>query len=188
MTAVVGIDPSLASAGVAIIERDRFGQILPPRLHTLGHKGHADATWPERSRRIVRQARSILDAVPTTTVLAVIEGPAYGVQTPGVWDRAAVWWGVYSGLLGRAVPVAVCAPATRAQWATGKGNADKTAVLAAMRALWPNAAIADHNQADALALAHAAAQHAHWYGTEELHHDTALAAIAWPQVGAGALR
>lgn len=45
--------------------------------------------------------------------------------------------------------------ATLKKWTTGSGRGDKAAMLAAVRARWPEAgAITDDNQADALALLH----------------------------------
>jgi Holliday junction resolvasome RuvABC endonuclease subunit len=50
----------------------------------------------------------------------------------------------------RGIPYAGIPVGTVKKAATGKGNADKGAVLAAARARWPDQDIADHNQADAL--------------------------------------
>lgn len=84
-------------------------------------------------------------------------------------------------LVARGVPVAVCAPATRARWATGSGKADKAAaVAAAVARLWPTAALVNADVVDALAIATAGAQRLGWAVPTLARHTDALAAITWP--------
>jgi crossover junction endodeoxyribonuclease RuvC len=173
---VIGLDPSLTSAGVAVI-----AQHAAPTVRTIGSKGHRAAVIALRSTRIVKQAAAVLACVDPASTLVVIEGPALGLNSPGVWDRAGLWWGIVAGCRSRSVPVAVCAPQTRAKWATGSGRADKTQVLAAMDALWPEVTIRDDNQADALVFASMGAQILGWDVPELDHHRACLAAVAWPQ-------
>lgn len=176
MSAVLGIDSSLSSTGLARITDDGHAAV---RL--VASTGHRDAPWRTRSRRIADQAARILAAVTPDTTLVVIEGPAYAVQTPGVWDRAGLWWGVVAGAWARGVPVAVVAPQTRAKWATTTGRADKAAVLAAMRSLWPDLRIPNHDAADALALAQIGAQRLGWPVPVRAWHAQSLDAVTWPQ-------
>lgn len=66
-------------------------------------------------------------------------------------------FGEYAGLLKlaageRGVPIKEFNPSTIKKAATGKGNADKTAVMLAMRARYPGVLIQDDNSADALAV------------------------------------
>lgn len=177
---VAGIDPSLTNCGIAILQA---GQ--PVYLDTIGHRGRDGASYDNRSDRIVSQARAIITAIhyrKPAPDLAVIEGPAYGQNLPSNHDRAGLWWGIYSALRAKKIPTAVCAPQTRAKWATGKGNAQKADVLAAVRLWWPNHTIRNHDIADALALATIGAHH---HGDPmpfptKPRHTTALEAIAWP--------
>lgn len=173
---VIGLDPSLTAAGIAII-----AQHTTPSVRTIGSKGHRADVIALRSTRIVKQAAAVLACVDPASALVVIEGPALGLNSPGVWDRAGLWWGIVAGCRSRGVPVAVCAPQTRAKWATGSGRADKTQVLAAMHALWPEVTIRDDNQADALAFGTMGAQMLGWDVPELVHHRACLAAVAWPQ-------
>jgi Holliday junction resolvasome RuvABC endonuclease subunit len=175
---VAGIDPSLTSAGVAILDN---GQ--PTHLSHHGYPGHNGATWQQRSRRVRWTCGQILapvlDARPD---LVVIEGPAYGAKYGSAFDRAGLWHGLYGALNAKQVPVAVVSPTTRASWATGHGRADKAAVITAVTTWWPQQPIACDDEADSLVLALIGAHH---LGdpmpfTVKPRHSTALEAIAWP--------
>ncbi|WP_062906490.1 hypothetical protein [Mycobacterium avium] len=99
-------------------------------------------------------------------------------------DGSGLWWGLYSTLRARRIPTAVIPPATRAKWATGKGNADKRTVLATVRDWWPATRIANHDQADALVLAAIGAFHAGDpmpFAVKE-RHSANLAAVQWPEL------
>jgi hypothetical protein len=193
---IAGLDLSLTSAGIAVLTDGK-----PTLLTSVGHGGHNADSYLTRSRRIVSQSRAVIDTLdraPTLSDprrpsgthwrydLAVIEGPSYGSNMPSNHDRAGLWWGVYSALAAKRVPVAVVAPLTRAKWATGKGNAQKPAVLAAVRQSWLSLRIANDDQADALTLA---AMGTVWLGGElhwpiEKWRHTGLAAVAWPEIAA----
>lgn len=184
---VAGIDPSLTSCGIAILDN---GQ--PVALDAVGHGGKNGASYDHRSRRIVSQCRTVIAAItecniggrnsPPNVDLAVIEGPAYGQNLPSNHDRAGLWWGLYSALRAKKIPTAVVAPKTRAKWATGNGNSDKRDVLTTVRTWWPDHTIRNHDIADALVLATIGAHH---HGDPmpfpvKPRHTLALEAIAWP--------
>ncbi len=182
---VVGIDPSLAATGLAIIPTDVRGTAAI----TLGRKGQAGEGWGQRSDRIVAQVRRVCSQVPDHTRLVVIESMPQRMAKPlpSFGDRWAVWFGIYSTLRSRGIPVAVVMPSTRALWATGKGNAKKAEVLSAVREQWSPLRIRDDNQADALVLASMGAHHLGWplpFETKP-RHTTGLEAIEWPE-GVGA--
>ncbi|BCP29587.1 crossover junction endodeoxyribonuclease RuvC [Mycobacterium intracellulare] len=178
---VAGIDPSLTNTGIAILSD---GQ--PLSLRSVGHGTPNGKTYGHRSDRIVSLCRAVVDAVvlaeDAKPALAVMEGPAYGANLPSAHDRAGLFWGLYSTLRARKIPIAVIPPATRAKWATGKGNADKTTVLATVRSWWPTTHIANHDQADALVLATIGAFHHNDpmpFPIKE-RHTANLAAVQWP--------
>lgn len=176
---VCGIDPSLTNTGIAILSD---GQ--PMLLRSIGHGTLSGRSYAHRSDRIVSQCRAVMDAVISreATDLAVIEGPAYGACNASTHDGSGLWWGLYSTLRARRIPIAVIAPTTRAKWATGKGNADKTTVLTTVRSWWPNTHVANHDQADALVLAAIGAFHAGDpmpFPVKE-RHTANLAAVQWP--------
>lgn len=191
MSVVVGIDPSLSSAGIAILVDGRpryLRSVGSPAIPGLaGHYG-------ERSDRIGRQCRQILAAIDGWTErtghdwpeLAVIEGQAFGANLPSTSESSGLWWRLYASLRGRGVPIAVIAPKTRALWATGSGDADKAAVKAAVRAWWPHARdhIRNDDIADAAALALAGALHCGDpmpFPVKPQHHNR-LKAAQWPSV------
>lgn len=185
MAMVAGIDPSLTNTGIAILYDGH-----PVLLRSIGHGTPNGKTYGHRSDRIVAQCRAVIAHVlPCNSSaadidLAVMEGPAYGANLPSAHDRAGLFWGLYSTLRARKIPIAVVAPKTRALWATGKGNADKRTVLATVRDWWPATRIANHDQADALVLAAIGAFHAGDpmpFAVKE-RHSANLAAVQWPEL------
>lgn len=177
---VAGIDPSLTSCGIAILDQGH-----PVALDAVGHGGKDGASYDHRSRRIVSQCRCIISIINGHTPdLAVIEGPAYGQNLPSNHDRAGLWWGLYSALRAKKIPTAVVNPATRAKWATGSGRAEKRDVLAAVRAWWPDHTIRNHDIADALVLAAIGAHHAGDpmpFPVKD-RHTLSLESINWPSI------
>lgn len=191
---IAGIDPSLTNTGIAILHN---GQ--PALLRSIGHGTLSGRSYAHRSDRIVSECRAVMAVLadecderntlrpPRSRIdLAVIEGPAYGACNASTHDGSGLWWGLYSTLRARRIPVAVIAPTTRAKWATGKGNADKTTILTTVRSWWPATHVANHDQADALVLAAIGAFH---YGDPmpfpvREWHTANLAAVQWPQLAA----
>lgn len=194
--AVLGIDPSQTRAGVAIIAGGPKHINWPFMLRDVGETGHNSDSWAQRSRRIVAQVRAITYLVADAQTnhgldirLAVIEGPAYGADFGNQFDRAAVWWGVFSALTAKQIPIGVVMPTTRSKFATGHGRAPKQTVLTEMRQLWairhPPIPIANHDQADALALATMGVMHLGWSlpfpGPPRRRHVENVATVNWPE-------
>ncbi|KXT55940.1 hypothetical protein Y710_16480 [Gordonia sp. QH-12] len=179
MSAVVGLDPSLVSAGIAILGADGSA-----RTWSVGHTGTDGASWADRSDRIVAQTRLVLRQIPVDAALVVIEDmPSHMRPQPGLGDRWALWWGLYSAIRARQTPIAVVNPKTRAKWATGNGNSDKRAVLAAVRADWSQVRIPNDDCADALTMAAMGALH---LGRElpfevRRRHHAGIENITWPE-------
>jgi hypothetical protein len=111
-----------------------------------------------------------------------MEGPAYSVQGTGIHDRAWYWGKLYDAFTALGIPVAVCPPATRAKWATDRGNAGKSDVAVAVAKMWPDLVIRGDDQADALCFASIAAQRLSlpvpFLVLER--HKLALSKIEWP--------
>lgn len=176
---ICGLDPSLTSAGIAILTDG-----IPTLLASVGHASQGKS-FDHRSRRIVSQCRAIVKALPSQLDLVVIEEPAWGINMPSAHDRAGLWWGLYSALSTRG-PIAVVNPKTRSKWATGRGDSSKLDVLAAVRATWApwGTRITNDDVADAITLAEIGARHL----GEELHfmprrrHVEALAGMKLPEV------
>lgn len=151
--AVIGFDPSLTSAGVALVSRKpngAGGELLtwPQLTAHLGRPGKDGASYAERNTRIVKLVRehvTIIDRCRDAGAhirLGVIEGPIYGMTGGHAFDRSAVFWGIYAALANRGIPVAVVTPSHRESFITGlTGHKERTAdrkarVLEDMQKLW----------------------------------------------------
>lgn len=149
------------------------------------HDGHTETitTNPkDGDRRLVTIADRVMRAVLSGVDVALIEGPV-------VRSSAAVVIGMVHGavrelLIRHDVPYAVVPPATLKAYATGKGNADKTAMaIAALKRTGRE--FADDNQVDAFWLRAAALD---WYGQPEFDlpkvQRERLAKVVWPALSA----
>lgn len=128
MIRVVGLDLSLTSTGMALVEGGRLTEV--GNIKSSGKKG---ATYAQSLDRIQEIAKDVLLFVarPVHPDLVVIESPSYGSRFGSAHERAGLWWEVFhvvSNKLG--IPVATVAPPTRAKYITGDGRAGKDVVLA----------------------------------------------------------
>lgn len=146
---VVGIDPSLTSAGLAVTSPAGSGAVS---LYRVQSTGRASATWEQRYERIDAHTANILAHVPAGA-LVVIEAPAYSRNVGSAFDRAGLWWRIYDGARALGCPVLALTPQTRAMYATGRGNAGKDEVLAAVVRRYAAAAVTGNDVADALVFA-----------------------------------
>lgn len=140
---VSGIDPSLAACGLARLEGGR------PVTATVKTTPQGD-DLRALSGRIDFVLGRALEWLPADG-LFVIESPAPRQVNGLAAERHALYYDLVRVLLRRGVVVAV-RPSARALYATGKGNAPKTAVLAAVRESFPGVRVSNDNAADALAL------------------------------------
>lgn len=174
MTTVAGLDLSLTATGVAIVDN------RSARTGTVRSVSIPNATLRQRHARIGRIVGEIADWV-AGAALVVLEGPSYGSSSVGSWDRAWLYGAAVDMLLSRGQLIAVAAPTTLKKFASGAGNADKTAVAAGMTRLWPDVAPRNDNEFDALALATMGAQWSLLPVPTRAHHADALAKVAWPE-------
>ena len=150
---IIGIDPSLTGTGIATIDTNHPDHI---RIHTETiHSTKTGNTITHRLTRFGTVADRLLDTIPNNPDpdLAIIEGPAYSAHGAGTWDRAGMWWNIARILHRLGIPTIEVPPATRCQYATGKGNAAKDVVMISAVRRYPAADITDNNQADAVILA-----------------------------------
>lgn len=147
----VGLDLSLTSTGIAIIHGD---VTTVQRITSKGKKG---ATTADQVERLVSIVECIAGAVPLSehTKIAV-EGPSYGSTGSAAHILGGLWWLVRRYL--RDDDVAVVPPGTVKKYATGKGNAGKDEVLAAVVRRYPHVEVSGNDEADALVLAAIAAR------------------------------
>jgi Holliday junction resolvasome RuvABC endonuclease subunit len=191
---VLGIDPSLTSTGIAIIE-DRpptLGGLDPLIAYTAVFKTSGKRADPitVMDARIGRVTDFVSDHA-TGVDLAVIEGPSLGSHGGSPWDRAGMWWRIVHRLLAAEVPVAVCPPTVRAKWATGVGSgpkASKALVAVAVARLWPNVDAESDDEWDALGMATIGAQQLGLPAPSRAQHAAQLGSVAWPELPERAAR
>jgi Holliday junction resolvasome RuvABC endonuclease subunit len=180
---VLGLDLSLTSTGVAAITSDGG------TVSRIASKAKPGATLAQRGARLADLVEQITTEasgwpVHPMPALVVVEGPSFGqARQGGQHDRAGLWWLVVAQLLDWHIPVAEVPPALCKKYATGKGNAGKDEVLAAVIRRYPSVEVTGNDQADALVLAAMGADH---LGVPIVDmpatHRTALAKVAWPQM------
>lgn len=180
MSVVVGIDLSLASTGIARIDT-AWGTTTVDRIVSKGKKDACLFDRYTRLDRIACQAAKLAEDAD----LVVIEGPSFGQSRQGgEHDRAGLWWMVAQLILCFPTPLVEVPPATLKKYATGKGNAPKDAVLAAVVRRYPDVDVAGNDQADALVLA---AMGARRLGEPieaslPIAHLDAMTKVAWPEL------
>ncbi len=174
---IVAFDLSLTASGYASVgyRADQFdpkgisiGTLKPPDLDGLPR---------------LQWIRDNVLSLSTSAAVVVVEGYSFGS------GHQAHQMGELGGVVRLALhelkrPFVIVPPASRAKYATGKGNAPKDAVLAeAIRRLaYPGH---DHNEADALWLLTMAGDHYEqpWRTQVPTGHREALEAITWPKLG-----
>jgi Holliday junction resolvasome RuvABC endonuclease subunit len=173
MRGITGIDLSLTSTGVVTI---RDGVITIDRVRS---KGAAGASLQERASRLFKLATDITRYAERGD-LVVIEAPAFSRSNPGMHDRSGLWWLVVDNL-SDVCDVVEVAPSARAKYATGKGNAGKDEVLAAVVRRYPDAPVGNNDEADALVLAAMGARHlGEPIDDLPLIHLTGMSKVRWP--------
>jgi Holliday junction resolvasome RuvABC endonuclease subunit len=141
MTRILGLDLSLNSTGIA--------GFTAADHHPWAE--HLDTGYLTGHDRIEAILRALADY---SADLWVIEGIAYDAHD---LNRAGAGlnWIVRHWLWRRRQPYVLVITSTLKKYATGRGDADKQAMLLAAERWFPTAQIADDNEADALWLAHA---------------------------------
>lgn len=148
----IGLDLSLTSTGIASIH----GDVVTVRRVTSNATHGTTADTADRLDRIVAD---VLASVPLSDSTHVaIEGPSFGSTGPGQHVRGGLWWMIRRELAKASIDTIIAAPATVKKYATGKGNAAKDAVLAAVIKRYPHVELSGNDEADALVLAAIAAR------------------------------
>jgi crossover junction endodeoxyribonuclease RuvC len=138
---------SLTSTGIAVWERIT-GRVNVHRIRSTGSR--AD-TWDDRLDRLRGIVSDVYDLINVNS-LVVVESPAYSSNSGSATDRAGIWWLTYSELHGIGCTIVPVAPTAVKKFATGKGNADKDTVLAAVIRRYPDINVTGNDEADAVAL------------------------------------
>lgn len=164
---VIGLDLSLSSTGVAC----NLGWV--DRIRTK-----PDNVGPfYRLREIRDRVTQFTDGAD----LVVVEGLAVASQTGQHLTRAGMWHLVMEAVDDARIPWAEVPPTTLKKYATGKGNAGKDEVLAAVIRRFPGIEVRGNDEADALVLA---AMGADSLGAPMVEmpaaHRAALSKVLWP--------
>lgn len=182
MPIVIGLDVSLTGTGIADITIDATND-THITTHTVTSSGRKGATLTDRISRIRKLRNAICDRIVIADLI-VVEAPAFASSTGQVWDRAGLWHHVMAVVDTRGIPYVEVAPQKPKKFATGKGNADKTAVAAGITKLWGDRANpGNDNEFDALTLATMGAIHACGRAlpiTILERHREVVAGIEWP--------
>ncbi|QDH92853.1 RuvC-like Holliday junction resolvase [Gordonia phage Bakery] len=162
MTTVIGLDLSLTSTGIATLTYDPTNGDHTVELQAITSapapkprdaKGKLEPqTLGDREARLTRLRQAIVGACRGADLVCV-EGPSFGSNNSGTWDRGGLWWLVVTGLARLEVPHADVPPATVKKFACDNGTAAKVAVAAGITRMWPDQHPHGDDQFDALALA-----------------------------------
>lgn len=150
---VIGLDPSLTGFGICAIHETTANGGPVINVDTLKTSGARKDTLETRQRRLAALEEQAMAWVPPNA-LVVIEGPAYSKGNSGTWDRAGLWWAIIRRLsYWDGIDVVLCPPNIRAKYATGRGNAGKLDVMAAVIKRYPTLEFRNDNETDAFVLA-----------------------------------
>lgn len=176
---VLGVDLSLTSTGWAWLATRPNGatEWETRTIRSAAARGVAPTV-----ARLDRIASAVCEAGGGDPDLVVIEGPSFSSHTGSAHERGGLWWLVARTFAGRGVPVAVVSPAARCKYATGKGNAGKDAVLAAVVRRYPDVEVEGNDVADAVVLAAMGArQLGRPVDSLPVLNLAALAKVDWPE-------
>lgn len=144
---VVGVDLSLTSTGVVVIAPDDS-----VTLHRIKSKPKPAADLFDKVARMADITQRLGRIITPGSVVA-LESPSYGSKGSATHDIAGNWWLFVHWCWANGIPVSIIAPSSRAMYATGRGDASKDAVLAAVIRRYPAVLVDQNDVADGLALA-----------------------------------
>ena len=151
MSAVVGLDLSLTSSGLARITWG-LGATVTETWHR-GVSGLTTITDPAERCRALHGLKTDIVEWAYPAQLVVVEKLVPNPASRSTNERAALWYLVVSALVGRGVEVVELHPSTLKVYATGGGRADKNAMKAATVEAFPDTPTKNDDERDALWLA-----------------------------------
>lgn len=179
---VVGLDVSLAKAGLAVAGHFKFDHVRRLENPPLSDKPTLDQRAERISKFVNRIVSEVTDFAPD---LIVIEQPAYSKNTQ-THDMSGVWWGVVGMLIDQDYAVAEVSPSVRPIYAVGKGSGkgtDKESVMAAVIRRYPGYDVTGNDTADALILAMMGVRHLGKPLDDPMPqtHLRAMDSVRWPE-------
>lgn len=177
---ILGLDLSLTASGVATLRFE--GGTVRASTAVLGRPGRKAEPLDQMLARLDTLTAEIMCVISGwPPELAVVEDFLSAAHGGKVLERAYLWLDVVKRLRRLDVPVASVNVRTLKKWATGSGShIEKTAVVAAMARMWPDADVNNDGAADALALASMGAQRLGWPLPTLARHRDALRVVEWP--------
>lgn len=168
----IGLDLSLTGSGIA----SSAGW-----CELVGQKDITTLPLDLRLSHVDQLASRILELVGRPTV-ALVEVPAFSRAGGGAWERAWLWHRVVRSLRHADVPVVEVYNQQRMTYATGKGSANKGAIIDAVARRWPQFTTGGNdNLADAVVMAAMGADRLGVpIGTVPASHRLALSRLDWP--------
>ena len=143
----LGLDLSLVSSGIVVLENDKITLKKTIKSKPVGDKPIDEL---KRIRKIVEEIEYVISEHNPT--IAVIEGMAFMARnTTALVQLAALNYFTRALLMDYRVPFYLCAPTTLKRFATGKGNSEKDHIILAAYKEYGVDGI-DNNVADALFL------------------------------------
>lgn len=138
---ILGIDQSLTASGIAIVDGGRFERLEVLKTTTRGHV------------RLDQIMSHCLDLAADADAVA-LEAPTLSIRgSASTGPLFGLFWMLKHALWKAGKEPIVVNPSQRAMYATGKGNANKDAVLAAVIRRYDDDRLVDNNIADAAVIA-----------------------------------
>lgn len=144
---IVGIDQSLTNTGLATVQDGAFtftGRISTDKMKVKGHK---------RIDVILDKTMETIGSAGPADVLVGLEGPAMSAKGSAVVQIFGLYAVLTRELYRAGLTYFVATPQHVKQYATGKGNANKDEVLAAVIRRHPDIDFASNDIADAMMIA-----------------------------------
>lgn len=152
---VIGLDTALGSAsssGTGIASSTGWCEAIGYPDRKKKDRAISGLPHKERLNELTQLVGRITLTIGTPD-LVVMELPALSRSGGGTHERGWLWWELYRWLTHHSIPVGLMTPNQRALYATGRGNADKGAVINAQARKWPAWDTGgDDNLADAIVL------------------------------------
>lgn len=151
----IGVDPGIRSPGVVWVSPDGF---------LLARMEYCDSKRSLNSRGVVSDAERCiglgrtferwLSNLPSDTIMACIEGPAFVKGQSRSIQTGGVHYSIYSALFGiSGTYIVTVPPKVLKKYVSGSGNASKELVVESVRRRWGGAGCLTGDDHDAFALA-----------------------------------
>jgi Holliday junction resolvasome RuvABC endonuclease subunit len=160
MPRILGIDSSLTSSGLCRVDILGGDVTIPPAIDVwrVTSKPGPDRSAVAMSDRITQIITSMEPHVAKSD-LVTLEGISFASSGTGAHALHWLWGRIVDLTTAYAVELLVVPPSLRMKYATGKGNANKDAVLAATIRRFPNVDVTGNDVADATILAAIGCRH-----------------------------